>query len=145
MASAIPIPCAVVVVVMLVFMAGSALRATSQFDQAHDSLVQANGRIAAAEAQLTMVQDNLRFLRVQITASQTALSADTSVAGGCSGRPGAGPIGRRHEIRLYRQPEDVPGGIQQALNALSVGDENHAVAALNAVSSACQSVAASSG
>ena len=30
------------------------------------------------------------------------------------------------------------GGVQQALNALSVGDENHAVSALNGVSAACR-------
>lgn len=127
----------------LVLIAGNERQADTQFDQADHSLVQAKDRIAVAQSQLTEVRQNLRFLNAQISASEKALSADSTLLQGVRAALSQAQTDVADKSGYIVSLKTCQGGVQQALNALSVGDESHAVAALNAVSAACQSAAAS--
>lgn len=141
----VPITLAVLVVAaVLVFIAGNERQANTQFDQADHSLVQTRDRIAAAETELTEVRNNLRFLRVQISSSEKAMSADTTLLQGVRAALAQAQQDATDKSSYIVSLKSCQGGVQQAVNALSVGDESHAVAALNAVSTACQSAAVSS-
>ncbi len=133
-----------VVAAALVFIAGNERQANTQFDQADHSVVQTRDRIAAAEAELTEVRNNLRFLRVQISVSEKALSADTTQLQGIRAALAQAQTDASDKSSYIDSLKTCQGGVQQAVNALSVGDESHAVAALTAVSTACQSAATSS-
>jgi septal ring factor EnvC (AmiA/AmiB activator) len=128
---------ALVLAAVLVFIAGNERQANTQFDQARD-------RIAAAEAELTEVRNNLRFLRVQISVSERALSDDTTLLQGVRAALAQAQTDASNKSSYIVSLKTCQGGVQQAVNALSVGDESHAVAALTAVSTACQSAATSS-
>jgi len=133
-----------VVAVVLVCIAGNERQANTQFDQADHSVVQTTDRIAASETELTEVRNNLRFLGLQISVSQTALSADTTLLQGVRAALAQAQTDASDKASYIVSLKTCQGGVQQALNALSVGDQSHAVAALTAVSTACQSAATAS-
>ncbi len=135
---------ALVLAAVLVFIAGNERQANTQFDQADHSVVQTRDRIAAAEAELTEVRNNLRFLRVQISVSEKALSDDTTLLQGVRAALAQAQTDASNKSSYIVSLKTCQGGVQQAVNALSVGDESHAVAALTAVSTACQSASTSS-
>ena len=129
----------------LMFVLGNERQATTQFEQAHDALVQTKGQIAATEVQLTAVRKDLQFLKVQINTSETALSSDSALLQSVRTALVQAQKDAVDKSSYIANLKTCQGGVQQALNALSVGDENHAVSALNGVSTACQSAAASGG
>jgi hypothetical protein len=102
-------------------------------------------RIAATEVQLTAIRQDLRFLEVQISSSQTALSSDTALLQSVRTALVQAEKNASDKSAYIANLKVCQGGVQQALNALSVGDQNHAVSALNGVSTACQSAAAAGG
>jgi hypothetical protein len=126
-------------------LAGNELQADTQFAQAHDAVLQTTGRIAATEARLTAVRQDLRVLRVQVDASETFLSSDTTLLQAVRGALVQAQSDSAEKTQYIANLKTCEGGIQQALNALSVGDKTHAVSALTGVSVACQSAAATSG
>jgi chromosome segregation ATPase len=128
-----------------VFIAGNEHQATTQFDQADHALVQTKSRIATAQTQLAEVRADLRFLKLRIGASEKALSADTTLLQGVRAALAQAQQDVAEKSAYITSLKTCQGGVQQALNALSVGDQSHAVAALNAVSAACQSAEAASG
>jgi hypothetical protein len=134
-----------VVLGVFVLLAGNELQADTQFDRAHDAVLETKGRLAATEAQLTAVREDLRVLRVQVNSSETFLSSDTKLLQDVRGALVQAQNDSSDKSSYIVNLKTCEGGIQQALNALSVGDEQHATAALTAVSVACQSVAAPSG
>jgi septal ring factor EnvC (AmiA/AmiB activator) len=134
-----------VAVAALVFLLGNERQATTQFEQAHDALVQTKSRIAATEVQLTAVREDLQFLKVQINTSETALSSDSALLQSVRTALVQAQKDAADKSSYIANLKTCQGGVQQALNALSVGDEKHAVSALNGVSTACQSAAASGG
>jgi hypothetical protein len=141
----LPVTLAVLVVAaVLVCIAGNERQANTQFDQADHSVVQTTDRIAAADSELTEVRNDLRFLGLQISVSETALSADSTLLQGVRGALAQAQTDASGKASYIVSLKTCQGGVQQALNALSVGDESHAVAALTAVSTACQSAATSS-
>ena len=133
------------VVAVLVFVLGNERQANTQFEQAHDSLVQTRARIAAAEVQLTAVRQDLRFLKVQIDSPQSALSSDSALLQSVRTALVQAEKNASDKSSYIGNLKACQGGVQQALNALSVGDQNHAVSALNGVSTACRSAAAAGG
>jgi len=134
-----------VVVAGLVFVFGNERQANSQFEQAHESLLQTNSDIAAVEVQLSAVRRDLQFLKVQISSSEAALSSDSALLQSVRTALLQAQKDASDQSSSIANLKTCQGGVQQALNALSVGDQNHAVSALRDVSSACQSAAASGG
>ncbi len=128
---------------VLVFILGNERQATTQFEQAHDALVQTNGRRATVEIQLAAARRDLEFLKMQISSSETALTSDSAMLQSVRTALMQAQEDASDKSAYIANLKTCQGGVQQALNALSVGDENHAVSALNNVSPACQSVTAS--
>ena len=134
-----------VVLAVLAFVLGNERQANTRFEQAHDALVQTKARIAATEIQLAAVRQDLQFLRVQISSSETALSSDSTLLQSVRTALVQAQKNDSDKSSYIANLKTCQAGVQQALNALSVGDETHAVSALNGVSSACQSVTAAGG
>ena len=134
-----------IVLGVLVFVLGNERQATTQFDLAHDALVQTNGRIVAMGIELAGARRDLQILKVQISSSETTLSSDSATLQSVRTALVQAQQDASDKSSYIANLETCQGGVQQALNALSVGDENHAVSALNDVSAACQSVTGSGG
>jgi septal ring factor EnvC (AmiA/AmiB activator) len=127
------------------YLVGNQIQSNTQFDRTHGSLILTRHEIGVVQADLTSVRRDLRALDHQVHQTATALSTD---------------IAQLHQIQtaltqaeanVSSQGSDISalqsclGGVEQALNALSVGDEQTAVNALTAVSSSCQSALTSNG
>ena len=128
-----------VVLAVLVFVLGNDRQAATQYEQAHDALVQAKGQVASTEVELRAVRQDLRFLAAQIDSSKTSLSSDATLLQSVRAALVRAQTNASDKSTYIANLKTCQGGVQQALNALSVGDENHAVTALNGVSTACQS------
>jgi septal ring factor EnvC (AmiA/AmiB activator) len=127
------------------YLVGNQIQSNTQFDRTHGSLNLTRHDIAVVQADLTSVRHDLRALDHQVHQTTTALATDAA---------------QLHQVQtaltqaqanVSNQGLDVTalksclGGVEQALNALSVGDEQTAVDALTAVSSSCQSALTSNG
>jgi chromosome segregation ATPase len=126
---------------VLVFVLGNVRQANTQYEQAHDALVQTKGRVAATEVELRAARQDLQFLKDQVSSSETALSADAALLQSVRAALAQAQTSASGKSTYIANLKTCQGGVQQALNALSVGDQNHAVSALNGVSTACQSAA----
>jgi septation ring formation regulator EzrA len=129
----------------LTYVAGNELQADTQFQQASQSLNQTDGHIDAAVAQLTAVRHDLAFLQTQIDVSQAALSSDTTLLEGIRSALTEAQQDVSQKSSYITNLKTCQTGVEQALNALSVGDDLHAVAALGNVSTPCQDAVASNG
>jgi hypothetical protein len=134
-----------VVVAALGFVLGNERQANTQFTQAHDALVQSKGRTAAVEVQLRAARRDLEVLKLQITSSGSALAADTASLQSVQTALVQAQADSSNNGSYIANLQTCQGGVQQALNALSVGDQHHALSALQSVSSACQIATASGG
>jgi septation ring formation regulator EzrA len=130
---------------LLTYVAGNELQANTQFHRASQSLDHTDGRIDVAVAHLKAVRSDLQFLNTQIDVSQRALSSDTTLLEGIRSALTEAQQGVSEKSLYITNLKTCQTGVEQALNALSVGDDLHAVAALGNVSTPCQAVEASSG
>jgi hypothetical protein len=130
---------------LLTYVAGNELQANTQFQLSSQSLNQTDGHIDAAVAHLKAVRQDLVFLETQIDVSQQALSSDTTLLQGIRSALAAAQQDVSEKSSYITNLKTCQTGVEQALNALSVGDELNAVAALGNVSAPCQNAAASSG
>ena len=127
------------------YLVGNQVQSNTQFDRTHGSLTFTQHDSGVVQAALTSVRRNLRAVDHQVNQSAASLSSDTA---------------QLHQVQtaltqaqanVSNQGSDITalksclGGVEQALNALSVDDEQTAVDALTAVSSSCQSALTSNG
>jgi septal ring factor EnvC (AmiA/AmiB activator) len=127
------------------FFARNEIQTNTQFDNAHRSLNLTRRQIKMVRADLASVRQDLFLVDGQVHQTATALATDTT---------------QLHEVQaaltnaqanVSTQGSDITalqsclGGVEQALNALSVGDQGSALAALGTVSTSCQSAVAADG
>jgi chromosome segregation ATPase len=129
----------------LTYVAGNELQANTQFQQASHSLDRTDGHIDTAVAELKTVRHDLVFLQTQIDVSQAALTSDTTLLEGIRAALNEAQRDVTERSTYITNLQTCQTGVEQALNALSVGDDLHAVAALGNVSNSCQEAATSSG
>jgi septal ring factor EnvC (AmiA/AmiB activator) len=134
-----------VIGLLLAFVVWNETEANTKFDQADHALRQTDAHIDATVATLTAVRHDLRFLETQIDASQKSLSSDATLLQGIRSALAQAQQDVSEKSSYIVNLKTCQTGVEQALNALSVGDEPHAVAALGNVSAACQKAAALSG
>jgi chromosome segregation ATPase len=130
---------------LVTYVAGNELQANTQFQQAYQSLQHTDGHIDVAVAHLKAVRHDLEFLDTQINVSQQALSSDTTLLQGIRSALAAAQQDVTEKSSYITNLQTCQTGVEQALNALSVGDDVNAVAALDNVTTPCQDAAASSG
>ena len=127
------------------YLAGNEVQANTQFDQAHRSLDVTRGHIHSVLSQLTTVKRELAIVNNQVTAASTALAQDTSQLQGVKKALINAQTNVTNQTSTIGDLQTCLGGVEQALNALAVGDQGPAIAALNAVSTSCARAVASNG
>ena len=120
------------------YLVGNQIQSNTQFDRTHGSLTLTRHDIGVVQAELTSVRRNLRAVDHQVRQSAESLSSDTAQLHQIQTaltQAQANVSNRGSDITALKS---CLGGVEQALNALSVDDEQTAVDALTAVSSSCQ-------
>jgi len=134
---------ALVCVVCAAFVGASVLVALnerhvdSRFDQVHRSLDATQDQIALAGAELATVRSDLGTVDGQVNQDAAALAQDTSQLQGVESALTSARSHVSNQTSVIGDLTTCLGGVEQAQNALSVGDQTHAIAALDAVSSSC--------
>jgi chromosome segregation ATPase len=134
-----------VVALGLGWLIGNELQANAQYGKARAALSDSRHQKANVLAQLDAVTQNLHLVNGQVEQTNAALTNDTAQL-------------REVETALANAQSNVSsqkstiaalhsclGGVEQSLNALSVGDQISADNALVAVSADCQSAVAADG
>jgi hypothetical protein len=121
------------------------VRAHDQFEQAQTSLGVTGHQTDSVSSQLTELRRNLGLLTTQVGNDSTALSQDASQLKGAQTALAADEAHVSQQASEITSLQTCLGGVERALNALSVGKQSRAIKALNSVSSSCSAAAASSG
>jgi septal ring factor EnvC (AmiA/AmiB activator) len=139
----------VVLVVLLVsalgYLVGNEVQANTQFDQAHRSLDVTRGRIHGVDADLTAVRRQLAGLQGQVKQDTAALAADTAKLNGVKVALANSQANVSRQNSAIGSLYTCLGGVEEALNALSLGDQKHGLAALDAVAASCRSAESADG
>jgi hypothetical protein len=127
------------------YLVGNQVQVNTQFDQAQASLHLTRHQTAVVGSDLAAVRWDLRLLDAQVQTDTTSLASDSTLL-------------TRMQAALFQAQSTVwqqgstitdlhscLSGVEQSLNALSIGDQNKGLQALGAVSSVCQSVTSASG
>jgi len=124
-------------VVALGYLTSDEIRADNGFDRAHASLDVTRHHDAQVRSELSAVRSSLREVDGEVDQDQAVLTRDTTeLTGVQSSLSIAGAT-------ISRQKEDIGdlqsclSGVEQALNALAVHDQPHAIDALDAVTATC--------
>jgi len=136
---AVALVCAVCVTLVgaSALVAGNEVRTDIRFDQAHRSLDAARRRIALAGADLTTVRSQLDTVDGQVEQDAAVLSQDTSQLRGLESALTSARSDVSNQTSAIGDLNSCLAGVEQALNALSVGDQTYAIDALDAVSTTC--------
>ena len=121
------------------------VQAHDRFDRAQTSLGVTRHRTNTAAAQLATLRRDLGLLTAQVGSDTTALNQDASQLQGALGALAAAQAHVSQQSSQIASLSTCLGGVERALNALSVGKKGRAIAALQSVSAACSSAASSSG
>lgn len=121
------------------------VRARDQFAQAQTALGVTRQRMHTAVRLQDEVRRDLSILKTQVGSESTALSQETSQLLGAQTSLAAAKAHVTQQAQLISSLQTCLSGVEQALNALAVGNQSDAIAALNPVSAACSAAEASSG
>lgn len=121
------------------------VRAVDQFGRARTSLGVTRQHTQTVSAQLAELSRDLSVLKTQVDNDTTALDQDASQLLGAQTSLAAAQAHVMRQASLIGSLQTCLGGVEQALNALAVGKQPRAIAALNSVSSNCTAAEASSG
>jgi hypothetical protein len=116
-----------------------------QFNRSEASLSVTRQHIAAVAAQLAALQRNLLAVGNQVQSDTTALSQDASQLKGAQTALSAAQADVTQQSSMITSLQTCLGGVEQALNALSVSNQLRAFVLLESVSSSCTAAADSSG
>jgi hypothetical protein len=127
------------------YLVGNEIQANTQFDQAHHGLDVTRGRIHRIDADLTAVQHQLAGLRGQVTQDSATLAADTAKLNGVKAALANSQATVSRQNAAIGSLHTCLGGVEEAVNALSLGDQSHGLAALDAVAPSCHAAEAADG
>ncbi len=121
------------------------VRADDQFGRAQTSLGVTRQHTETVSAQLAELSRDLSVLETEVGNDTTALNQDAAQLLGAQTSLAAARAHVTQQASLIGSLKTCLGGVEQALNALAVDNQQQAIAALNAVSSQCTTAEASSG
>ncbi|HEY3844998.1 MAG TPA: hypothetical protein VGL48_17260 [Acidimicrobiales bacterium] len=127
------------------YLTGNETQANTQYAEAHRALELEHHRIEDALAQLATVRGDLNTVNGGVSQSTTALADDALellAAQTALSQAQAHVAAQGSSITAL---QSCLAGVEQALNALSVGDHGSALAALEVSTASCQTAVASSG
>ena len=121
------------------------VQAHDRFDQARSSLGVTRHQTSTVSSELADLRRDLALVTAQVGSDTTALNQDGSQLKGAQAALAAAQAHVSEQSSQITSLQTCLGGVERALNALSVGRKARALAALQAVSSSCSSATASSG
>jgi hypothetical protein len=124
--------------VTLSYVVGNETQANTQSDQSHQALSSTRHQIGVATRDLTEVRRNLATVDGQVTVDAATLSGDASNLAGAKSALVAAQADVARQASTEIALHGCLGGIEQALNALALGDQTRAINALTAVSASCK-------
>jgi hypothetical protein len=142
---AVTVACVAVVGSALGYLLNDAVHANHAYDRARASLSTTRHHTTVVSHELAKARTDLDLLTQQVGNDTTALSQDTSALQGARSALSAAQNNVSQQATLLTSLNTCLGGVEQALNALAVGDQPGAVAALHAVSQSCSAAVAASG
>jgi small-conductance mechanosensitive channel len=130
---------------MLGSLAADQVAARQHFDRTHAALDVTQRRTHTVAAHLAELSRDLSLLRTQVGSDSTALTQDSAQLLGAQTSLSAAQAHVTRQASLITSLQTCLVGVERALNALAVGDQPDAIAALNAVSASCTAAEAASG
>ena len=127
------------------YVTGNEVQANTQFNQTHHSLDTTRLRIAVAVKDLTVLRHDLDVIDGQVAVDSTTLANDTTKLDGARTALTNAQANVSHQKSATVSLHTCLGGVEQALNALALGDLSRAVSALIAVAGSCTSAVSASG
>jgi len=139
---------AVVLVLVLVgtavgLVAGDVARTNRQFDRTQRSLDVTQAHTRAVLADLTQVRQELGGVSVQVFLATKALAQDAADLTTAHSELLVAQSDVSNQTTVIADLQTCLGGVQQALNALSVNDQGRAIDALDSVAPQCNGAVAS--
>lgn len=125
------------------FVVRNEVQTNTEFDQAHHSLDVTRSHLDVAVADLATVRRGLSVVKGQVGVASTTLAQDTAQLQRVQKALASAQANVTHQTSIIGDLNVCLGGVEQALNALAVGDQTHAIDALNTVSASCASAVAS--
>jgi hypothetical protein len=135
----------VAVVAGIGFLIGNAVQADAQYGKAHTALRDSLRQNVSVLSELAAVTQNLRLVHGQVAQTTTALTNDTAQLREVETALDNAQSNVSSQQSTISSLHSCLGGVEQSLNALSVGDQNSADNALVAVSADCQRAVAADG
>lgn len=130
-----------VVVVLLLGVGGwvtaNEVRVDTGFDRAHRSLDVTRDHLRLVRADVASVQAGLHEVDGQVDLDSATLSRDTTQLQGLETALADSRRQVSSQTSTISALQVCLDGVQRALNALSVGDQAHAITAFDAVASSC--------
>ncbi len=134
-----------VVTALVGYVAVNETHINTQFDQAHGALDVTRSRVDITLVDLAAVRRQLGVVNSQVSATSAALAQDTAQLQGVQKALASAQVNVTDRTSTINDLHACLAGVEQALNALAVGDQTHAIDALNAVSSSCAGAVAIGG
>ncbi len=123
---------------------GNEVQANTRFDRAHRTLDGVRSRTVAVDRDLVTARADLTTLDGQVTQDSAVLATDTSRLDTALVALTESREDDANQTTAITNLQTCLGGVEKALNALSVGDQPSAVAALEAVATPCSSAVTAS-
>lgn len=124
---------------------GDQVQTDAQYGRAHTALSDTRHEKATVLSELAAVKENLRLVNGQVEQTNRALTNDTAQLREVEAALANAQSNVSSQQSTIAALHSCLGGVEQSLNALSVGDENSADNALVAVSGNCKSAETADG
>lgn len=141
----VTLACVLLVGAALSYLLYDAVQANHRYDRARASLHITRRDTAFVSFELAKARTDLSLLSRQVGNDTTALSQDASALQGAQTALSAAQAHVSQQSTLITSLNTCLGGVEQALNALSVGNQVSAIVALHGVSQSCSAAVAASG
>jgi hypothetical protein len=127
------------------FVTSNEVRVDNGFDRAHLSLVATGRHLDLVRADLATVRVDLGAVDGQVGVDAATLSQDRTQLQGVERALAGARTAVSKQTSTMADLRVCLAGVEQALNALSVGDHAHAISALDAVATSCSHAVAANG
>jgi chromosome segregation ATPase len=122
-----------------------ASQANDRYDHARHQLAQTRAATDVVSHDLKVARIDLYLVTEQVGSDNTALAQDTAQLQGAKSALSAAQAHVFEQASLINSLHSCLGGVEQALNALAVGDQANAAAALTWVATPCSNAVNASG
>jgi hypothetical protein len=127
------------------FITSNEVQTNTRFDQTQRSLDSTQVSISAVLTNLGTVRQELQGVNVQVYLTAKALAQDAADLEAARTELTNAQSDVSHQTTMITNLQACLGGVQEALNALSVSDQAGAIDALNVVAPSCTGAVASDG